>query len=67
MLCTQTSATSTAKPALRAVPMGLFPTAGSLQEVVELAESKLPITNQNDMVCLLMTYHNTLLKTSKDI
>lgn len=46
--------------------MGLFPTAGSLQEVVDLAESKLPITHQNDMVCLLMTYHNTLLKLSKD-
>ena len=53
------------KPALRAVHMGLFPTAGSLQEVVDLAESKLPITTQNDVFCLLMTYHNTILKLIK--
>lgn len=62
MLC---NTPSTPKPALRAVPMGLFPTAGSLQEVVDLAESKLPITTQNDMFCVLMTYHNTLLKITK--
>lgn len=47
--------------ALRAVPMSLFPTMGSLQEVVELAESKLPIISRNEMFSLLMTYHNTLL------
>lgn len=51
------------KTALRAVPMSLFSTYSSLQEVVDLAESRLPIKNQNDMVCLLMSYHNTLLST----
>jgi len=50
------------QPQLRAAPMGLFPTLGSLQEVVDLADSKLPITDKNDMFSLLMTYHNTLLK-----
>lgn len=49
-------------PPLRAVPMALFPTLGSLQEVVDFADSKLPITDRNDMFSLLMTYHNTLLK-----
>jgi hypothetical protein len=42
--------------------MALFPTLGSLQEVVDFADSKLPITDRNDMFSLLMTYHNTLLK-----
>ena len=50
------------QPPLRAVPMSLFPTLGSLQEVVQLAESKIPVTNKNDMFSLLMTYQNTLLK-----
>lgn len=50
------------QPLFRAVPMAVFPTLGTLQEVVDFAESKLPITNKNDITTLLMTYHNTLLK-----
>lgn len=42
-------------------PMPLFPTAGTLQEVLDLGESRLPITNKNDLMSLLATYHNTLL------
>lgn len=42
-------------------PMSLFPTAGTLQEVLDLGESRLPITNKNDLMSLLATYHNTLL------
>lgn len=42
--------------------MPVFPTLGSINEVVELAESKLPITSQNEMFSLLMTFQNTLLK-----
>lgn len=42
-------------------PQGLFPTMGSLQEVIDLGESKLPITNKNELLSLLMAYHNTLL------
>lgn len=53
---------SNQQPQLRAVHMALFPTLGSLQEVVDFAESKLPITDKNEMFSLLMTYHNTLLK-----
>lgn len=41
--------------------MPLFPTAGSLQEVLDLGESRLPITDRNELRSLLMTYHNTLL------
>ena len=52
------------QPLLRAVPMGLFPTLGSLQEVIDFADSKLPITDKNELFSLLMTYHNTLLKVS---
>lgn len=50
------------KPLLRAAPMALFPTFGSLQEVVDFANSKLPVTDQNELFSLLMAYHNTLLK-----
>jgi hypothetical protein len=50
------------QPPLRAVAMPLFPTLGSLQEVLNFADSKLPITTKNDITTLLMTYHNTLLR-----
>ena len=49
-------------PPLRAVPMTLFPTLGSLEEVVEYADSKVPVGSRNELFCLLMIYHNTLLK-----
>lgn len=39
----------------------LFPTMGSVQEVLEYAESKLPITDKNELVTLLGTYSNTVL------
>jgi hypothetical protein len=54
-------ANQTEQPALRAVRQGLFPTMESLQSVVELGHSQLPITNANQLTALLMTYHNTLL------
>jgi hypothetical protein len=41
--------------------MALFPTMGSLQEVIDLANSKLPMTDKNEMHSILMVYHNTLL------
>ena len=43
-------------------PMSLYPTMGSLKEAQDLAESKLPVTDKNEMLALLMIYHNTLLK-----
>jgi hypothetical protein len=49
------------RPALSPTPMSLFPTLGSLQEVADLADSKLPITSKNELFSLLATYHNTLL------
>lgn len=54
------------QPVLRPVEMKLFPTMGSLQEVVDLGESKMPITTKNDLFTLLATYHNTLLKELKE-
>lgn len=35
---------------------------GSLEEVIDYADSKLPISCKNELYSLLMTYHNTLLK-----
>ena len=54
------------QPLLRAVPMGLFPQMNTLQEVIDLGETKLPIHNKNDLVSLIMCYHNTLLKVAND-
>ena len=45
--------------------LGVFPSLDSLIEVVELGNSKLPITSKNDLFILLMVYHNTLLKELK--
>lgn len=53
--------TTTTRPA----PKPVFPTMGSLQEVIDLAESRLPITNKNDLTAILATYHNTLLNALK--
>lgn len=44
------------------MPKPLYPTLGSLQEVLDLANSKTPINQWNEVHSLLMTYHNTLLK-----
>jgi len=57
-----TSTDSANQPPIRAVPMEVFPTAGSLKEVVETGFAILPITDPNALYALLMTYHNTLLK-----
>jgi hypothetical protein len=51
------------QPHLRAVPMTLFPTLGSLQEVIDMADSQLPLASKNTVISILMTYHNTLLLT----
>lgn len=48
-------------PVTKPVPLTLFPTLDSVQDVLDLAESKLPISSKNEMVTLLGTYHNTLL------
>lgn len=47
---------------IKAEVQTLFPTANSLNEVVELGNSRLPITNTNELLSLLLVYHNTLLK-----
>lgn len=61
----QAAAKHSPQSALRAVPMGLFPCMGSLQEVVDLAKSKFPTEQHNDVLALLYTYHNTLLEEVK--
>lgn len=47
-------------------PMNVFPTLESLQDVVDLGVSRLPINNKNEVISLLATYHNTLLKLKKE-
>lgn len=59
------SNTTTSEQSVKSVQLGLFPTMGSIQEVTDFAESKLPITNKNDLFSLLATYRNTLLLTLK--
>jgi hypothetical protein len=49
----------------RPVPLPVFPTLGSLKEVYDLADSKFPITNKNELISLLAIYHNTLLSVIK--
>lgn len=48
------------------MPMSLFPALGSVKEVIDLADSKVPIICKNEMFALLMTFQNTLLKTLKE-
>lgn len=48
--------------ALLAEPMGMFPTMGSLEEVMDYAVAKIQVTNKNDLAAILFIYHNTLLK-----
>lgn len=43
-------------------PLPIFPTMGSLQEVHDLAEARLPLTHKNEITALFNIYHNTLLK-----
>lgn len=58
---TPQEASTITHPALRAAPMGLFPTMSSLQQVIDLANSQLPVQTPNEMLGLLMIYHNSLL------
>ena len=44
----------------------IYPTMGSIKEVVELATSKVPLTHKNEMYSILMTFQNTLLKLLKE-
>ena len=53
--------TDNVQPALRAAPMSVFPTMESLQSVIDLANSQLPVQTPNVMLGLLMSYHNSLL------
>ena len=50
---------------IRAVHMPLFPTMGSLKEVIDFAQSSIPIISQNDINNILMIYQNTLLSELK--
>lgn len=42
----------------------IFPVMGSLKEVIDYADSQLPITRKNDLLALLSLYQNTLLKVT---
>jgi hypothetical protein len=46
---------------LRPVRLGLFPVMDTPEAVIDLGVSQLPITNPNQLVGLLMTYHNSLV------
>lgn len=57
---------SSKHPALRPVHQTLFPVLDNLESVVDLAISQLPIVNPTQVVGLLMTYHNTMVKIMED-
>lgn len=46
--------------------MGVYPTLDKLQDVIDLAQSMLPIAKPNDMAAILYTYHNTLLRVQDE-
>lgn len=50
---------------IKPIPMSLYPTLGSLAEVVAMADAKLPVSHRNEMFAILMTFQNTLLKQLK--
>jgi len=45
------------------VQQNLFPIVGNLKEVQQIALSKLPITDPNELIALLHLQQNTLLNT----
>mgnify|MGYP000374433769 FL=1 len=45
--------------------MPLFPTMRAIEDVIDLGEANLPITSKNELITILGTYHNTLLKELK--
>jgi len=47
---------------LTTTPLDLFPALDTIQDVVALAQSQLPIHHHNQITTLLRIYHNTLLK-----
>jgi hypothetical protein len=57
---------SNLQPPIRAVPLMLYPAMGTLREVVDYADSKVPGISKNEMFSVLMTYHNTLLKVIQE-
>ena len=48
------------------VSQPIFPTMGSIQEVINYAEAQLPITNKNVLMTILMMFQNTLLKVQDE-
>ena len=47
---------------IKPIPMTLYPTMDSLDEVMALAQARVPQVSRNEIVSLLLIYHNTLLK-----
>lgn len=66
MNATPKKETSDLHPALRPVHLGLFPTMDSLESVVDMGLAQLPINTPNQLVGILMAYHNTMLKVQRD-
>lgn len=51
---------------LRPVHMGLFPVLDTLESVIDLGISQLPIQSPNQLVVIMMIYHNSLLKSMEE-
>lgn len=48
---------------LTATHQSLYPEKSSLYEAMQSAQAALPITDVNSLTSVMMTYHNTLLRT----
>ena len=50
-------------PDIKPIPQTIYPEKDSLDEAAQFVLDQVPITDPNEAYALLMTYHNTLLKT----
>lgn len=49
-------------PKILPVPQEVYPTHATLDEAVDVAKAQLPIEDPNQLVTVMMSYHNTLLQ-----
>jgi hypothetical protein len=49
------------QPDVSLTPVSIYPTLDSLKDVLDYADSKLPITSRNEITSILFIMQNTLL------
>ncbi len=51
---------------LRPVRLGMYPVLDNLESVVEMGNSQLPVETPNQLMAILMVYHNTMVKIMEE-